>query len=178
MRKRVARFTGANHGSDGQSVAEFAIVAVPLLLLLLGILQFGLIYNAQVGLTNAIRDAARFGSTQPALDETSAGITATSTYNKLTASLAKYVSPYNAGDLDSTTRVCVSQHADGAGADPAFVRVTAAYDHPLIVPLIGSIIDAIDGSSNGRFRITATTELRVDNPTQGNVSISSPECRP
>ena len=50
----------------GQSVAEFTIVAIPMLFLLLGILQFGLIYNAQVGLTNAIRDAARYGSGLPA----------------------------------------------------------------------------------------------------------------
>jgi Flp pilus assembly protein TadG len=159
-------------------VAEFAIVAVPLLLLLLGILQFGIIYNTQVGLTNAIRDAARFGSGQTAADATSAGSLATATYNKLASSLAKYVSPYDAADLDATSQACVSQHADGAGAQPAFVRVTAVYDHPLFIPLVGPIIDGLDGTSDNAFRISATTELRVDNPAQATVAIGSPECRP
>jgi len=153
-------------------------VAVPLLFLLLGILQFGLIYNAQVGLTNAIRDAARFGSSATAVDATSAGTLATATYNKLAAALPKYVSPYAAADLDGTSQACVSQHADGAGSQPAFVRVTAVYDHQLIVPLVGPIIDAFDGATDNAFRIRVTTELRVDNPTQSTVTIGSPECRP
>ena len=165
-------------GERGQSVTEFALVAVPLFLLLLGILQFGIIYNSQVGLTNAIRDAARYGSTLSATDATTAGSLATATFGKLTTSLPKYVSPYSASDLDSTSQACVSQHPDGAGAQPAYVRVTAVYDHPLFVPLVGIIIDALDGASDNAFRITATTELRVDNALQGTISISSPECRP
>ena len=159
-------------------MAEFAIVAVPLMLLFLGILQFGIIYNAQVGLTNAIRDAARYGSSQAATDATSAGSLATATFGKLTTSLPKYVSPYSAADLDASSQACVSQHADGAGSQPAFVSVTAVYDHPLFVPLVGAIIDGLDGTSDNAYRISVTTELRVDNPSQATVSIGSPECRP
>ena len=159
-------------------MAEFALVAVPLMLLFLGILQFGVIYNSQVGLTNAIRDAARFGSSQAAVDAASAGSLATATYNKLAGSLPKYVSPYSAADLDATSQACVSQHADGAGSQPAFVSVTAVYDHPLFVPLVGAIIDGLDGTTDGAFRISVTTELRVDNPSQATITIGSPECRP
>jgi Flp pilus assembly protein TadG len=159
-------------------VTEFALVAVPLLFLLLGILQFGIIYNAQVGLTNAIRDAARFGSGQTASDAASAGALATATYTKLASSLPKYVSPYSASDLDATSQACVSQHADGAGSQPAFVRVTAVYDHPLFVPLVAPIIDGLDGTADGAFRISVTTELRVDNAAETAIAIGAPECRP
>ena len=48
--------------SSGQSLVEFALVLTPLLLILLGIIQFGLIFNAYVTLTNATREAAREGS--------------------------------------------------------------------------------------------------------------------
>jgi len=145
-------------------------VAIPMLFLLLGILQFGLIYNAQVGLTNAIRDAARYGSGLPATDAGSAATAAASTYSNLVTGTA-------------STEVCYEQHADGTGADPAldpaFVQVTVAYKHPMLVPLIGALLDGLDGFPNdGAFRITVTTEIRVDNPDQSAVLISPPECSP
>ena len=46
----------------GQSLVEFALVVGPLLVLLLGIVQFGFIFNAYVTMTNAAREAARAGS--------------------------------------------------------------------------------------------------------------------
>ena len=161
-------------------------MAIPMLFLLLGILQFGLIYNAQVGLTNAIRDAARYGSGLPATDAGSAATAAASTYSRLTGSLIDYVSPYDAANLvtgTASTEVCYEQHADGTGADPAldpaFVQVTVAYKHPMLVPLIGALLDGLDGFPNdGAFRITVTTEIRVDNPDQSAVLISPPECSP
>ena len=166
------------HRARGQAVAEFAIVALPLLLLLCGIAQFALIYNAQVGLTNAIRDAARYGSTLTVTDNSTATSVATATYTKLTTSLGSYVSPYSSANLGPGTQACVSQHADGAGGSPAWITVTVAYKHPLIVPLIGAIIDAIDGTSDNAYRLTASTELRIDNPTQASVSVSGTVCSP
>ena len=158
----------------GQALAEFAIAAVPVLFLLLGIIQFALIYNSQVGLTNAIRDAARYGSSLAATDVTSAGIAANKTNALLRASLAKYISPYDATKLATGTGACYVQHPDGAvGTDPAFVRVTVAYNHPLIVPLIGGILDGIDGTADGAYRITVTTELRVDNPTEATLTVGT-----
>jgi len=52
----------ANGGEAGQSLVEFALVLTPLLLILLGIVQFGFIFNSYVTLTNATREAAREGS--------------------------------------------------------------------------------------------------------------------
>jgi Flp pilus assembly protein TadG len=152
-----------------------------MLLLLLGIVQFAFIYNAQVGLTNAIRDSARLGSTLATIDTTSAGSTATATSANLTTRLGTYVSPYDAANLVTpSSQVCVAQHGDGttSGPDPAFVEVTVVYDHPLFVPLVGPIIDAFDGASDGAYRITVKTELRIDNPDQSGVVIPVPVCDP
>jgi Flp pilus assembly protein TadG len=41
---------------------EFALVLVPLFLLLLGIIQFGLVFNSYVTMTNAAREGARTGT--------------------------------------------------------------------------------------------------------------------
>ena len=49
-------------GESGQSMVEFALVLTPLLFILLGIVQFGFIFNAYITITNAAREAAREGS--------------------------------------------------------------------------------------------------------------------
>lgn len=46
----------------GQALVEFAAVLLPVLLLVVGIIQFGLLFGANVTLTNATREAARAGT--------------------------------------------------------------------------------------------------------------------
>ncbi|MEW6225688.1 MAG: TadE family protein [Chloroflexota bacterium] len=46
----------------GQSLVEFALILGPLLLLLLGVVQFGFIFNTYVTVSTAAREAAREGS--------------------------------------------------------------------------------------------------------------------
>jgi len=55
---RLRRYNRA----DGQSLVEFSLVLTPLFLLLLGIIQFGFIFNTYVTVTNAAREAARIGT--------------------------------------------------------------------------------------------------------------------
>jgi Flp pilus assembly protein TadG len=43
----------------GQALVEFAAVLLPILLLIVGIIQFGLLFGASVTLTNAARESAR-----------------------------------------------------------------------------------------------------------------------
>lgn len=47
---------------QGQSLVEFALVLMPLFVILLAIIQFGLIFNAYVTITNASREGARNGT--------------------------------------------------------------------------------------------------------------------
>jgi len=48
----------------GQALVEFAAVLLPILLVIVGIIQFGLIFGANVTLTNAVREAARTATIQ------------------------------------------------------------------------------------------------------------------
>lgn len=52
----------AGGGEAGQSLVEFSLVLMPLMLVLLGIIQFGFVFNAYVTLTNAAREGARAGT--------------------------------------------------------------------------------------------------------------------
>ena len=49
-------------GADGQSLVEFSLVLTPLMLILLGIIQFGFIFNSYITIANTTREGARAGS--------------------------------------------------------------------------------------------------------------------
>jgi hypothetical protein len=50
------------HGEEGQNLVEFALLLPVLLYILMGIIQFGLIFAVYVTLNNSVREAARWGS--------------------------------------------------------------------------------------------------------------------
>jgi Flp pilus assembly protein TadG len=60
--RRVLRGRRARDGAAGQSLVEFALVLIPLFFILLGIIQFGFIFNTYVTMTSAAREAARSGT--------------------------------------------------------------------------------------------------------------------
>lgn len=70
----MARCGRRRHGNERGAVAvEFALVLVPLLLLVFGIIDFGRVYNEQITLTSLARQGARIASLSPASpDPTSA----------------------------------------------------------------------------------------------------------
>lgn len=60
----------------GQALPEFALV-LPILILILGaILQFGILFSSQIGLTNAVREAARYASVLPVVSDADAAAVA------------------------------------------------------------------------------------------------------
>jgi Flp pilus assembly protein TadG len=63
-RPTLARFGRSSllHARRGQALVEFAVVLLPVLLLIVGIIQFGLLFGANVTITNAAREAARAGT--------------------------------------------------------------------------------------------------------------------
>jgi Flp pilus assembly protein TadG len=52
----------ARRAERGQALVEFAAVLLPVLLIVSGIIQFGLLFGANVTLTNAAREAGRSGT--------------------------------------------------------------------------------------------------------------------
>src|SRR5688500_8417839 len=58
----VARRKPARRRHRGQSMAEFALILTPLMVVLLGIMQMGFVMNAYVTLSNAAREGARSAS--------------------------------------------------------------------------------------------------------------------
>jgi Flp pilus assembly protein TadG len=64
MHLRLFRSVGARPRTRGQSLAEFALVFPILMLLVGGIIQFGVIFWGQNSLNQVIRDAGRYAVTE------------------------------------------------------------------------------------------------------------------
>lgn len=60
---------GRGRPRRGQAMIEMALVVSVLLVLTMGIIQYGIIYNATISLTNIARDGARYAAVKCALTE-------------------------------------------------------------------------------------------------------------
>ena len=151
-------------GAEGQALAEFALVIPVFLLIFFGLVQFGVLLSAHIGLTNGVREVARFGSTVPTndgapADEVEAYLTGTA--------LPGHVAAYSAANL-SASSVTYCTYQDTSGAYSVRLTVSATYAHPLFVPFVDVILDAIDGTSDGAFTLITSEAMRVENPPLGS----------
>ena len=93
--------------SAGQALVEFAIVLPILALLLLGIIQFAFIFAAQIGVTNAVREAARIAAVSPTTTNAQAVSGAQNVYLRLTNTtnglLKQNVFAFNSANIVTTT---------------------------------------------------------------------------
>lgn len=157
----------------GQALVEFALVLPLALLILMGIIQFGFLFSSQIGVINAVREAARYGSTSPVNDASGA----TSAGGNVCSYLLGPTSPnamsrvpaYSIGNVvtGGATYVNYKSYADPHSGTPTYsVRLTLhiEYKHPLLVPIVSAIIDGLDGATDSRFQLGATEAMRVENP--------------
>lgn len=59
---RLQRLTAFHQGDEGQNLVEFALLLPILMYILMGIMQFGLIFAVYLTLNNAVREGARWSS--------------------------------------------------------------------------------------------------------------------
>jgi Flp pilus assembly protein TadG len=165
-------------GQSGQSMVEFALILAPLLLILLGIVQFGFIFNAYVTLTNAAREAAREGSiyvyertlTKDENDEARNEAIKTaliSSMNFLSTSAPQFTttgtwsqagSTWTDGDVKVTYSI-PSGLDDSDARLGQQVTVNAAFHQDLIVPLIAAILPRDAG---GRLVLGAEVTMVIN----------------
>jgi hypothetical protein len=161
----------------GQALTEFALVAPILFLLLFGVLQLGLLFAGQNGLVSGVRDTARRAVTwrindASVNDPSIYGVVCDAVQDELVSELAGGQLPaFDETRLHPTISYDWEANPGAAGADPTaeqwflYVEIDAAYDHPLYVPLVGWFFDVLDGSPDGAFTLSASEEMRVENPS-------------
>jgi Flp pilus assembly protein TadG len=124
-------------GERGAELIEFALTLPLLLLLVLGIIEFGFMFQEYEVVTNAAREGARLGALIP-----SAGYTADEAKGRITDYLT-------AGGLDlaqvsPAPTVVLSNVAVGAGKCIEVVTASVTYQHP--VPYVSGIMSYFGGS--------------------------------
>jgi Flp pilus assembly protein TadG len=130
-------------------MVEFALVVPLLLVLIMGMVDFGMALRAYVTVTNASREGARLGVTcrtdGPITDRT-----VLYSSNLLTAS-----------DVIVVANPCSSGAYVGA-TDGLPVTVTATRNHHLITPL-GNLVSLVSGGTvPNTIPLSATTTMRVE----------------
>jgi Flp pilus assembly protein TadG len=162
----------------GQSLVEFSLILGPLMLLLLGIVQFGLIFNTYITLTNAAREAARSGTiyvydrtlSKPQNDlvrNQTILTTLTSSMNLLSTTSPQFTTSgtwsqngltFTNGDI-TVTYVIPSSVTDNDPRTGEEVTVSAAYHQDLVIPLIASLLPRDTG---GRLRLGAQVTMVIN----------------
>jgi Flp pilus assembly protein TadG len=171
-RRAAPQATSAKLGRRGQALVETALVLPLLLLIVTGIMQFGILLSGQVALVNGVREAARFGSVLQTASPGAATTDAAQVDARLRSVLQGGMPAYQAARLTASTVCYVSYQNPGSNPPTYSVRITvsATYNHALFVPIIAQILDPIDGSFNGGFTLHASERFRVENvPLPSNV---------
>jgi Flp pilus assembly protein TadG len=167
--RSLRRFVLAQSGAE---VVEFALTLPLLLLVVLGIIEFGFLFQQYEVVTNAAREGARV-AVLPTYSSTAAAA-----QTNVTARVNQYLS---AGGLDTSSSVTTICGGGGgcpgnwqfvtetlAAGPPAVCDsvfpVTVRYQHP--VPFIGGIITYF-GASFGTVTLKATARMRNEVPASG-----------
>jgi Flp pilus assembly protein TadG len=126
------------------------------MLILGGIIQFGLIFWAQNTLNQVVRDTGRWAATQPDCDPATASAPVVTTANNIAAQSSLF--GYTAGSI-TNAEVTVAWRSEPAG-DPcppndnreeAWVTISIRHDVPIFFPFIP-----------GNGQISSTTEFRME----------------
>jgi Flp pilus assembly protein TadG len=160
-----AHLGALGRGSRGQSVVEFTLILGPLMVLILGIIQLGLVFNAYVTVANATREGARTASIY-VYDRTM-----TKTQND-TARSAAVISavrqsmgflPKNAPNLADSDIVTTYSIPTGVNDSDArvgqHVGVRVGYHLDLLIPLIAQLMPR---DANGRMTVEGQVTMVVN----------------
>jgi Flp pilus assembly protein TadG len=168
----------------GQSLVEFSLILMPLFLILLGIIQFGFIFNTYVTMTNAARDAARLGTVYVYDRSLTKGANDLARNNMIKAQVISSMNGLSSTAPRFTTSGTWSQSGlvftngdlvitysipNGSGGDPVVadsdprtgqrITVAAVYHQDLIIPLISAFLPK---DANGRMRMTGVVTMVIN----------------
>jgi len=149
----------ARSSDAGAELVEYALLAPLLLLILFGMADFGLAFQAYEVVSNAAREGARMGVM--ACDDGSPNCYAPIDIQNRVAAFIDASLPSNHATA-STSAQCVT--VDPGAGGPVFVaeRVTVTYTHPF--QFIGGVAQLVGGSF-GSIPMTAIATMRRENQT-------------
>jgi hypothetical protein len=128
----------------GQALPEFALALPIFLLLVFGIVQVSLVFATDIALVSATRDVARQAVTFRVEGDAARAAACQLVADEYRAGVARAMPGYVAARLVGEVAY---EPVDGPDGAPLFTDVTirSSYAAPLLIPLVGSILDRVDG---------------------------------
>lgn len=166
-RLRLARSAGRFARDDeGATAVEFALVAIPFMMLLFAIVELGLAFLVSITLESAVIDAGRTirtGQVQTAGSDAAAFKTAVCNRmswlgSKCSTALrldVRTFSDYATGTSSATNTAVPNTMSWNPGSSGSIVLIRAYYTWPLITPMLNTGLQ----SSNGKRIIYAATSF-------------------
>jgi len=121
----------------GQSLVEFAILLPVLLLLLMGILEFGIMLNSYLSINNSAREGARLGIVSGS--------------NLEISKLIINISP----NLDSENLIVNITPLEGSRNSGGTLTVEVIYNYQVNIPIISNILGNV-------VALKAQTSMRIE----------------
>jgi Flp pilus assembly protein TadG len=157
-RARVLR--RRNGGEWGQSLAELALITPVLLMLVFGIIDFGMGLRAYMTVTAATREGARYASVgNPAGTFTSGG-SGQCNGTTTTTAVGKVCATMNGLNLANVQNVSVTYPSGNFSGNP--VRVQTTYRYRYITPIKGIINVLSGGSVPSYYQFTSSVDMRLE----------------
>ncbi len=125
------------HGDGGAALVEFTLVSVLLLLVVFGIINFGLLLSFKQDMTRAAAEGARAGAVA------ASGAAATDAEDETDRAVREFSNRFSADGCNTAGMDCQVELLDCGGSTnqpnvPDCITVTLIYDyqdHPLVTPI-------------------------------------------
>lgn len=144
----------------GQSLVEFAIIVPTLLILVFGIIDFGLALRSYITVTQATREGARYASVGNAAGTFTSGGSGDCNGSTTTTAVGKVCTAMNGLSLSDITSVSVT-YPNGKVSGQS-VRVQASYRYEYITP-VRTLVNVLSGGSlDDHLTLSATTDMRLE----------------
>lgn len=161
MKKAVNIVFNFRKDQTGQAMAETAITIMVFLMLILGIMQLALMFNARLVVEYAAYCAAR-----SAIVHGADNVTARRAAQIVLTSLErKNIIWYNSVDVTVDIRSSMSGSSilfdDIKRRDENLIRVRVTYQYELIIPYVNRIISTLAGGTGNRIPVVATCMMRM-----------------
>lgn len=138
------RWLKRSRDQQGQGLVEFAFAIPILLIVVCGVLEFGIIFFNQITLSNAATDAARYGA-----------LHGLSTAQADQAAISRAQRDVSGSDALIQCPMAAQSPAASETPNPGQMTVTVKCSYQFITP-VGSLARLFGGSLSGSFTLQAT----------------------
>jgi Flp pilus assembly protein TadG len=157
----------------GQSLVEFALIVPMLLILVFGIIDFGMGLRAYISVATATREGARYavvGNPPGTFTSGGSGQCNGTTTNTTVGKVCETINGLTLANLQSVTvEICTTASPPVCSTAPAppypvdeSIRVTATYRYHYITPVKALVNFVSAGALTDYLTISSSTEMRVE----------------